>query len=202
MKKFINALNKTEEIVIVAMFAIMVVAIFSQVVMRYVFNNSLYWSEELGKFMFIWISWLGISIGEKRGEHIKITMLTDKFSPKGQHIVNIISELIVIGILLVTIYYGISLVISQSTTHYAGIKISVSWGYLSVVVGCCLMLLRSIGMVVSSIKNINSGRTPQDLLAEVVGAEDQAFFDRIEADRAKKQAKKEAKKSAKGGKAE
>ena len=85
MKKFINALNKTEEVVLVAMFALMVAIIFIQVVMRKL-NNSLYWSEELGKFLFIWISWLGISIGEKRGEHIKITMLTDKFSPKVQHI--------------------------------------------------------------------------------------------------------------------
>ena len=199
MKKLIKAVNKTEEIVIVAMFVVMVIAIFMQVVMRYVFNNSLYWSEELGKFMFIWISWLGISIGERRGEHIKITMLTDKFSPKGQHIINIISELIVIGILLVTIYYGIFLVQTQATTHYAGIKISVSWGYLSVVVGCCCMLLRSIGMIVSSIKNINSGKSPQELLGEVIGAEDKAFQDRIDADKAKKLAKKEAKKLAKGG---
>ncbi len=36
------------------------------------------WSEELGKFLFVWITWLGISLGERKGEHIKITM------PSGQ----------------------------------------------------------------------------------------------------------------------
>ena len=200
MNKLIKALNKTEEIVIVVMFAIMVAVIFSQVIMRYVFNNSLYWSEELGKFMFIWISWLGISIGEKRGEHIKITMLTDRFSPKGQHILNIISELVVIGILLVTIYYGVYLVQTQAGTHYAGIKISVSWGYLSVVLGCVLMLIRCIGMIVMSIKNMNSGRTPMEIVGDAMAIEDKAFMDRIEADKEKARAKKEAKKLAKGGK--
>ena len=70
-------LNHTEEIVIVAMFALMVAVIFLQVIMRYVFSNSLSWSEELGKFLFVWITWLGISLGERKGEHIKITMLTD-----------------------------------------------------------------------------------------------------------------------------
>ena len=54
MKKLIKALNKTEEVVLVAMFALMVAIIFIQVIMRYVFQNSLYWSEELGKFLFIW----------------------------------------------------------------------------------------------------------------------------------------------------
>ena len=163
MKKFINALNKTEEVVLVAMFALMVAIIFIQVVMRKL-NNSLYWSEELGKFLFIWISWLGISIGEKRGEHIKITMLTDKFSPKVQHILNIISELIVIFICVVTVYYSILLVISQAGTHYTGIKISVSWGYLAVALGCLCMILRSLGMCFMSLKNTSAMPVADELV--------------------------------------
>ena len=193
MKKLINALNKTEEIVLVAMFALMVAIIFIQVVMRKL-NNSLYWSEELGKFLFIWISWLGISIGEKRGEHIKITMLTDKFSPKVQHILNIISELIVIFICAITVYYSVLLVISQAGTHYTGIKISVSWGYLAVALGCFFMILRSLGMCWMSIKNINSGKTPMEIIGEQVAAADLLDQQRYEARKAEKAAKKAAKK--------
>lgn len=115
-------LNHTEEIVIVGMFAAMVAVIFLQVIMRYVFNNSLPWSEELGKFFFVWITWLGISLGERVGEHIKITMLTDRLPFKVAQVVNILSEIIVIAICAVTFYYGMSLVFSQMGTHYAGIK--------------------------------------------------------------------------------
>ncbi len=87
-------LNHTEEIVIVAMFALMVAVIFLQVIMRYVFSNSLSWSEELGKFLFVWITWLGISLGERKGEHIKITMLTDRLPFRVAQVVNILSEII------------------------------------------------------------------------------------------------------------
>ena len=80
-------LNHTEEIVIVAMFALMVAVIFLQVIMRYVFSNSLSWSEELGKFLFVWITWLGISLGERMGEHIKITMLVDRLPFKVAQVV-------------------------------------------------------------------------------------------------------------------
>ena len=172
MKKLIKALNKTEEVVLVAMFALMVAIIFIQVIMRYVFQNSLYWSEELGKFLFIWISWLGISIGEKRGEHIKITLIVDKFSNKAQYIANIISEIIVIAICAVTVYYGITMVILQTTTNYAGIKISVAWVYLAVVVGCAIMILRCIGMIVLSVKGMKSGQPLHEMMEELVAKYD------------------------------
>lgn len=138
-----SVLNHIEEIILVAMFAAMVLIIFVQVIMRKA-GNSLYWSEELGKFLFVWISWLGISIGQREGEHIKITMLTDRLPFRLAQIFNILSDLIVIVICAVTFYYGVTLVISQRTSPYAGIKISTSWGYLAVVVGCGLMIVRCL----------------------------------------------------------
>lgn len=147
--RIIAVLNRIEEIILVAMFALMVIIIFVQVIMRKA-DHSLYWSEELGKFLFVWISWLGISIGQREGEHIKITMLTDRLPFRAAQALNILSDLIVIGICAVTLYYGVSLVITQRTTPYSGIKISTSWGYLAVVVGCGLMILRSLSSVKSS----------------------------------------------------
>jgi len=52
--KFIATINKTEDICLVVMFAAMVGIIFFQVIMRYVFNNSLSWSEELGMDFLAW----------------------------------------------------------------------------------------------------------------------------------------------------
>lgn len=158
----IDVLNKIEEILIIAMFSAMVIVIFAQVIMRKGFNNSLYWSEELGKFLFVWISWLGISLGEREGEHIKITMLIDKLPFKKAHIFNIISSLIVLGICLITFYYSSSLVISQWTTKYAGIHISISWGYLAVATGTGLMSIRSIVAIKKSIQSIKNGPSEEE----------------------------------------
>lgn len=157
MKKILNLLDKIEEVLLVSMFAGMVLVIFFQVIMRYIFNNSLPWSEELGKFFFVWISWIGISIGAKRGEHIKITMLVDKLSFKKAHICNILSEIIVIIICAITVFYGIELVRTQAKVPYAGIKISMAWGYLAVVLGCTLMIIRDIINISNSINAIKKG---------------------------------------------
>lgn len=158
----ISTLNRIEEILIIAMFSAMVIVIFAQVIMRYVFNNSLYWSEELGKFFFVWISWLGISLGEREGEHIKITMLVDRLSFKKAHFFNVISSIIVFAICFITFYYSSSLVISQWTTKYAGIHISISWGYLAVAVGTGLMAIRSIVAISKSLKAIKIGHPDEE----------------------------------------
>lgn len=161
-KSIIAALNKIEEIVIIVMFAIMVIVIFAQVIMRYVFNDSLYWSEELGKFLFVWISWLGISLGERKGEHIKITMLIGKFAFKKAHVFNILSSLIVFIICIITFIASSSLVMSQWTTHYAGIGISISFGYLAVATGTGLMMIRNVAAIIKSFKAIQTG-PPEDM---------------------------------------
>ncbi|MFV0516973.1 MAG: TRAP transporter small permease [Aminipila sp.] len=159
---FFAIINKAEDICLVFMFFTMVAVIFLQIIMRYVFNDSLTWSEELGKFIFVWISWLGISIGQRRNEHIKITMLTDKLPIKAQTVVNIIANVILIAILLVTVYYAFLLVQSQQRVPYAGIKISTSWGYLSLVLGCSFMTLRLIGEIITNIKSLIHG-IPENL---------------------------------------
>ena len=152
INKFMDTLNRIENVLLVFLFAIMVVTIFLQIIMRFVFNNSLVWSEELGKFIFVWISWLGISIGERTNEHIKITLITDKLSIKMQKIFEVIAYVILLGILVVTLIYAVQLVEFQLAVKYAGIKISTSWGYLSLLLGCCFMSLRVISVIVRDIQ--------------------------------------------------
>lgn len=156
MKKFLKILNKTEDVVLVVMFMAMVGSIFFQVIMRFVFNNSSSWSEELGKFLFVWLSWLGISIGHRRKEHIKIGILLDKFPGKIRLIVEAANELILIAICVITLYYGMILMGIQWNVPYAGIKISTSWGYLSLVLGCGLFVMRAFIYFLESLKSLKN----------------------------------------------
>ena len=153
-KKILVTLDKIEDTVLISMFMAMVGIIFFQVIMRYVFNNSLTWSEELGKFLFVWLSWLGISIGHRRKEHIKITLLVDKLPYKLKQLSEALTELILIVICGITMYYGVVMMNIQINVPYAGIKISTAWGYLSLVLGCGIFIIRSIAYFIESVKNI------------------------------------------------
>ena len=158
LKKIVGIINQIEDVFLVTMFAGMVAIIFSQVIMRYVFNNSLSWSEELGKFIFVWISWIGISIGHRRQEHIKITMLVDKLPPRLLKGAEAIVELMLIIICGITLYYGVMMIQIQIKIPYAGIKISTAWGYLAVVLGCGLMSLRAVVYFFQALSGTLGGR--------------------------------------------
>ena len=178
--KITKVIDKAEDVCLVSMFALMVFFIFLQIIMRFIVNHSLVWSEELGKFIFVWISWLGISIGERRNEHIKITLLVDKLSPKWQKIFEIIAYIILAAIILVTLYYAVVMVQFQVRVRYAGIKISTSWGYLSLVLGCSFMLLRLVAVIIRDLtalitKNYTASSHPHmvDQIAAAVDAFEQ-----------------------------
>lgn len=48
---------------------LMVLVIAAQVLFRYVLNQSLAWTEEVGRYLFVWISLFGVSLGYRAGEH-------------------------------------------------------------------------------------------------------------------------------------
>lgn len=98
--------NKLEEIILVVTIAASVLMLFTNVVLRYVFNSSLYGADELACVLFIWMSWLGISIGEREGEHIKINLLTSRLKVTSEKVIKIISNLITLAILAVLVWFG------------------------------------------------------------------------------------------------
>lgn len=151
--------DRFEEIVSITLFAILVVVIFLQVVMRYVFNSSPSWAEELGKYVFVWLSWIGVSLGARYGEHIKITLLTQKLSFRSSHICNIVSDVIVIAICAVTLHYGIIVcdMLLNVNIMNSALKINQAWGHAAVPVGCGLMILRSLQSMFDSIRKLKGG---------------------------------------------
>lgn len=75
MKRILKAYDVIEERALVFSLVFTVLLIFFQVIMRKIFNNSLSWSEELARFIFIWQIWLGVSLGARKKQHIVVELL-------------------------------------------------------------------------------------------------------------------------------
>ena len=101
-----------------------------------------------------------ISYIRKYSSELCLSLIHICLSPRLQAIVDIIAKIVLLGILGVTIFYAVMLVSSQSHVHYAGIKISTSWGYLSLVLGCGFMVLRILGGIMRHIQNLRTGNFP------------------------------------------
>ncbi len=98
--KFLNRFGKYynffEEHLMVIFLGIMTAVVFVQVVLRFVFNGSLTWSEEGARFFFMWIIWMSMSVGFRDKSHIRMTVIYDKLSPRGQLYLHLLNNLIIL----------------------------------------------------------------------------------------------------------
>lgn len=71
-----------------------------QIVFRFILNNSLTWSEELARFMFIWSTFLSIGFCLREGISLKIDTLISLFPKKVQAIILLLSDIIMMAFFL------------------------------------------------------------------------------------------------------
>ena len=132
-----------EEYILVILSIFTVVVIFSQVVLRYIFSSSLPWSEEISRYAFIWMIYVGVSYGVKRQKHLSVDVITMLFNDRGKIIINIISNILFLIFALVITYYGIDIV-GRITRESAALEIPMEYVYLALVVGMILTSIRLI----------------------------------------------------------
>ncbi len=124
----------------------MVVAVFLQVIFRYVINNPLNWSEELSRYVFIWACMLGASIGIKKKAHYGLDAVVKLTSAKNQKTVAIFLYTLISIFLIVLIYFGVNLNKEIYLQTAPGLEISMSIPYSAIPTGALLMLLHILLM--------------------------------------------------------
>lgn len=87
----ISRSDNFEESLIAILFGIMTVATFSNVIARYIFNDSILWALELTVFLFAWMVLLGASYAIKKNSHLGVDILINVLSPQKRRILGLIA---------------------------------------------------------------------------------------------------------------
>jgi TRAP-type transport system small permease protein len=96
----IDHLCKGVEWLIAACLGAMVVMVFGNVVLRYVFNSGIAVSEELSRWLFVWMTFLGAIVALKEHAHLGTDMLVSRLPRKGKVICLAASQVLMIGVTL------------------------------------------------------------------------------------------------------
>ena len=99
-------MEKSLQYLAITFFIIIFLAATAQIIMRWVFNNPLVWSEELIRLMFVWICYLGWIFATKNGSHIQITAFVSKLGPRSMRIFEIVNTLLVIIFSILMVWFG------------------------------------------------------------------------------------------------
>ena len=142
--KFLD--ENLEKMLCVVFLALMSIIIVLQVFFRYVLNNSLSWSEELARYLFIWMIYIGISYGVKLDKHICVDAVYT-FMPKGiKRGYAIVAYILFLIFAVAIIYYGILVVGMQITSGQVSpaMGLPMQYVYVAPVVGMVLTVVRLV----------------------------------------------------------
>ena len=139
-----NAFDKIEEYFLVGSLAFNVGLIFFQVVMRYVFHNSLSWSEELARYVFLWQTWVGASFAVRLRRHLRVEMLADLLKGRARQWYELFIFLVWFAFSVFIAWQGsvMTAFLIKRWQVSAAMQIPIAWAYASVPAGCAMMAIR------------------------------------------------------------
>ncbi len=163
MKKTIEKVNgilcSVENVLMVATFMAILVVMVIQIVLRYLFNNPLVWSEEFCRFGYVWITWIGCAFCEGKGDHITIPIIFDKLPEKIKPVVTRIGEVLVIALLIYLIPKACAFTAKEHRFLSGTMEVPMSVLYASLPAGLILTSLQSVLRLVTSLMTKKGEKT-------------------------------------------
>ena len=150
--KIISFIDKhLEEILCAVLLAVMTIVIFLQIVLR-LLGLPLSWTEEIGRYMFIWLIYIGCASAIRKRKHISVELLDLFLKERGKFVLNIISNVVFLIFAVILTYYSFFVVQRVTTQLSPAIRMPMSIPHSSVLVGSALMVIRLIQDTIARFK--------------------------------------------------
>ncbi len=96
MRQIEHGFFRILETVLVVLLAGMVLMVFGNVVMRWLFNSGIAISEELSRFFFVWLTFIGAVVVARENAHLGVDALTRQLGPRGRLVCMVLSDALVL----------------------------------------------------------------------------------------------------------
>ena len=141
--------------IIVTMFSIMSIAVFVQIIFRYLLHQPIYWSEEFPRFILIWLTFLGSAIAMKNRSHLSISLLTNRLSLQKRKWVQFFANSLSLLFILILVWGGIIITNLTMPNRTAALQMPTGLVYLAVPVGGMLMVFYLLKNTIELFKKNN-----------------------------------------------
>lgn len=109
--------------------ALMVVLVFGNVVLRYGFNSGITISEELSRWAFVWMTFLGAVVALKDRDHLGTDMLIGRLGPTGKKVCLFLTYLLMLATCALLFKGAWDQAVINRTSTSAVMEVSLSWVY-------------------------------------------------------------------------
>lgn len=141
MRAWIHRAETALDVMAVGLFALMFGVIIVQIVLRYVFNRPLVWSDEVAQYLFVWISFLGWTMATRKRIHIGIGFLVDRLPAGGRRLLHGFWCVATALLALLLLWIGIAITRRNADVGMVSLDFALWPVYLVVPLAALLLLL-------------------------------------------------------------
>lgn len=152
--------RNAERWALLVFYTLLVVTMAVEVIRREVFNYSSIWGEEVVRYAFIYLVWIGAASAVRERAHIRIDVLFALVGERTKTLLYILGDLVMLVVAVLAVYWSFeTLSVSWrfgSVSH--GLRISMVWFLAAVPIGFALMIFRLIQSLVRDVADLRAGR--------------------------------------------
>lgn len=145
--QFSRFCNRLTEYGLLGLGTLMTLVVVSQVFCRYILNSSLFWSEELARYLLVWLTFLGTTVAYWRGLHPGVDLIYSRLGSKARLLNRLAIHLLCLFFFAIIIRYGVEFAyfVRMQTTPALALP---KWIIFSIIpVSGALLSLHGIGML-------------------------------------------------------
>lgn len=139
-----DRLNRIVETLIGINMILLTAIIFAQVFFRYVLRDSIPWSAEVARYLFISVVFLGLSSAYRRGEHLGFTVLLERSNEKWAPRILLLIHMLVMVLMIILVVFGYKAAVHAGRQISPGLQVKMSVPYSMVPIGAFLVIVQLI----------------------------------------------------------
>ena len=140
-ERLVRRINLLVQYVVIAQFAVLVTVVAAAVFWRYVLNDSIVWAEELSRYLFVWISFLGGGLGVGTNIHVGVDSVVELLPARPKLVVQIAAEFLIVAFTVVLIWVGWQFMMFGMRSDALLLPIKMGHVYMAVPAGGFVMLV-------------------------------------------------------------
>lgn len=158
MTRIVRVIDNLLLILIGVFSLVMVTSTFLQVIFRYALDHPLSWSEELSRYCFIWIVYLGAALAVKHGAHIGVDYLYKVLPDTLKNVVFVVTNLLILAFAGTVFYESVPVIGINLSQHSPAIGIPMGLVYLAIPTGFAAIFFYVVIETVSRVKGFRVQR--------------------------------------------
>ena len=151
MNKFMDKLFKGIDYFTGILTGLMVVFVFLNVVLRTFFNSGLTWSEELSRYLFVYVTYIGAISAMRVNGHLGVDTLISRMKPKVQMTMYVVSQILIAVIMGILIHGSYKMVLQNTESKTAALGIPYSVLYFAGIITGVAIAVMAVGNIVYAV---------------------------------------------------